>query len=643
MNVPQNTTATPETLLWPTYAVPTDITTIEATPISERGLPATTYNALARAAQLWPNRTAVTVLPSAGEWRKPHTKTFNELLFTVHRYANLLHALGVRRHGAVAIMSPNTAESIPILLATQLAGTAAPINPDLSAEQVKQLLRRSGARVLIVAGPELSAPIWETGREIAAELKLDALIALRPTAPEDEPPLLEPAEGVHTAYLFSLSGTHPGDRLVHVREPAHTDLSALFHTGGTTSTPKLAAHTHANEVSDAWMIATNSMLDHNSVIFAALPLFHVNALVVTVLSPLLRGQHVVWAGPLGYREPALFAQFWQIVHRYRLAAMSGVPTVYAALSAVPVNADISSLRLALVGASPLPPAVRTAFEEHTGVTLAEGYGLTEATCASARTFPDQPRTGSVGQRMPYQQAKTITIDEDGGWHDQPAGELGILAIKGPTVFPGYVASATDEGPPRLDPMGKIVDGWLETGDLARVDEEGFIFLLGRAKDLIIRGGHNIDPAVIEDALLAHPAVAAANAVGQPDPHAGEVPVAYVSLRPGVDATEADILSWVADRIPERAAIPKVITILDTLPVTAVGKPYKVALRADATVREFRRALAETADLGDYAVTCDGSSGALIATVRAPNDDTIRTRIRTVLDRYSINWTFASTS
>ena len=147
--------------------------------------------------------------------------------------------------------------------------------------------------------------------------------------------------------------------------PTATDLAALFHTGGTTGTPKLAAHTHANEVTDAWMIAAIGVLDTDSVAFAALPLFHVNALVVTLLAPLFKGQRVVWAGPLGYRDTTLFANFWKVVERYRISFMSGVPTIYAALADRPVDADISSLRFALVGASPLPTAVRARFESAT--------------------------------------------------------------------------------------------------------------------------------------------------------------------------------------------------------------------------------------------------------------------------------------
>ena len=150
----------------------------------------------------------------------------------------------------------------------------------------------------------------------------------------------------------------------------------------------------------------------------------------------------------------------------------------------------------------------------------------------------------------------------------------MLAISGPTVFPGYVTERGRDGYV-LDGRGKLVDGWLDTGDLARVDADGFVYLSGRAKDLIIRGGHNIDPAVIEDALLAHPAVAAAAAVGRPDPHAGEVPVAYVTLAAGASVGEDELRAWASARVAEPAAAPKIVTVLDTLPVTAIGKPYKL--------------------------------------------------------------------
>ncbi|MEU1600145.1 acyl-CoA synthetase [Streptomyces sp. NPDC005708] len=635
-------TLTPTDLLWPAYDSPADLPAIEAVPLHERGLPATTYDTLLRAARLWPDRPALTVLPDAAHFLHPATATFAQLRDQVHRTANLLRTLGVTRRDAVALLSPNTAELPPALLAAQAAGIAAPVNPGLAPEHVEQLLRRGGARVLIAAGPQLDAQVWTTARQVASALRLDALLALAPTAADGPAPALEPVEGVRVGYLTELAAAHPAEKLVDIKPPAADDLAAYFHTGGTTGTPKLAAHTHANEVVDAWMVAASIPLDTDSVMFAALPLFHVNALIVTLLGPLLRGQRVVWAGPLGYRDPKLYGVFWKLVEHYRIAAMSGVPTVYSVLARVPVDADISSMRFAAVGASPLPPAVRESFEEHTGIPLCEGYGLTEATCASALGLPGHTRPGTVGRRLPYQQVKTVRIDPDTGrWHDLPPGATGVLAVSGPVVFAGYVTEHTAHGP-CLQTAGKIYDGWLETGDLARIDADGFVCLAGRAKDLIIRGGHNIDPAGIEDALLAHPEVTAAAAVGRPDPHAGEVPVAYVTLTPGARVDPAELLTWATERVPERAAAPREVLVIDAIPLTAVGKPYKLGLRLDATRRAVHAELAaHGADCGPERIVCRPHDGGVRVVLPAPVDEAVRRRVTAALDRYVLHWQYAT--
>lgn len=619
-----------ENLLWPAYTGPEDLAAIEAVPLEDRGLPESTYALLARAARLWPHRTALTVLPDAERWREPVHLTFAELLDHVHRYANLLHRFGVRRGDTVALMAPNCAELIAATLAAQLAGIAAPLNGGLAPAHLADLLRRSGARVLITAGPELAPDVWAKVPELTGSL--DAVLVLRPTAPSAQLAPLPRLDGVLVGELAELAhGEDPsgfeGD------PPGPDDLAAFFHTGGTTGTPKLAVHTHANEVANAWMMAADSVLGGKAVIFAALPLFHVNALVVTLLAPLFKGRRVVWAGPLGYREPALYGEFWRIVDHYRIATMSAVPTVYAVLAQCAADgADISSLRYAMVGASALPAAVRTAFEAHTGTTLVEGYGLTEATCASARGFPDAPRPGAVGQRMPYQRVRVVHPET---WAELPVGRTGLLMISGPTVFAGYVAGRDPHGPV-IDGLGKLVDGWLDTGDLARLDADGFVHLAGRVKDLIIRGGHNIDPAVIEDALLAHPQVTAAGAVGRPDPHAGEVPVAYVTLAAGADLTEEQLLIWAAEHVPERAAAPRSVTVLSALPVTDVGKPYKLALRADATHRAVVDALAERGS--DVTVQPRIEDGTVVVAVTGPADD--HAVVSALLDRYALRWTWS---
>ncbi|GAT16212.1 acyl-CoA synthetase [Mycolicibacterium thermoresistibile] len=593
-------------LLWPRFETRADLKEVEAVPLEKRGLPASSYAALERAADMWADREAVTVLPSTEDIDNAQTRTFSTLLTDVRRVANLLTASGVGRESSVGLMSPNNAELITALLAAQAAGIAVPVNPSLAPEHVTHLLRRGAVRHLIAAGPEVDPQMWDKARAAAAEIGAEAIWALRPTGATGRPPELGTLAGVKVEYLSHAISGIGGDTL-DAEPPEANNLAAFFHTGGTTGVPKLAAHLHANEIADAWMMALNDAVPDDAVFFAALPLFHVNALIVTVLAPMLRGQHVVWAGPLGYREPQIYERLWRIVERYEVAVLSGVPTTYAALSRVAVDADISSLRFGLVGASPLPAAVRDAFQNRTGVPLCEGYGLTEATCATTRNFVSDPRPGWVGQRLPYQRVKAIEIDrETGKWKDLPPNTVGNLAISGPTVFPGYVIGNVD-GRPVLDTLGKVVDGWLDTGDLACVDEYGYVQLRGRAKDVIIRGGHNIDPATIEDALLTHPAVTGAAAVGRPHPVSGEVPVAYVTIDNGSSVTEDDLIAWAASRVPEPAAIPKSITRVDELPVTAVGKPTKVPLRLTETRIAVREALS-TFGIQNVAVSSSLSDG-----------------------------------
>lgn len=618
--------------LWPRYETPADILEIEKTLLAERNLPETTYDLLRAAASSWSDRVAVSVLPDADRWTTPVALTFAELLGEVHQVANALHALGTGRGDAVALLSPNCAELITATLAAELAGVAAPINPGLSAHHIGELLRLGGAKVLIAAGPELDGAIYATACDLLTAGAVESLLVLRPTVVSGPGPEL--VAGAH--YLADVAAMHGSDAFTGEPPRGH-NLASMFHTGGTTGTPKLAGHTHANEVADAWMIAANTVLDDDSTIFAALPLFHVNALVVTLLAPLFRGQPVLWAGPLGYRDFSLYAHFWKIIEKYRVTAMSAVPTVYSVLATCPVDADISSLRVAMVGASALPQAVRDGFEKHTGVELLEGYGLTEATCASVRSFQGYYRPGSVGQRFPYQQVKAVEILDNGTWRDLPAGEVGVLAISGPTVFPGYVVGHDANGP-IFDGMGKLVDGWLDTGDLARVDEDGFVYLTGRAKDLIIRGGHNIDPAVIEDALLSHPDVVGALAVGRPDKHAGEVPIAYVTVAAGAETQASSLVAWAREQIVEQAAAPKDVVIIDALPLTDVGKPYKLALRARATQDAIEAELADIDGVTGIATTIE--DGAAVAMVSVSDHDAART-VESRLSQYAITYRISS--
>lgn len=588
-------------------------------------MPESTYQLLLDAARTWPDGIATQWIPDPADDTHSLTWTYAELAGTVTRIANALTALGVRRQDAVTLSSASTSMLYAATLAAQAAGIAAPVNPVLSGERIAELVRRTGSRVLIAAGPELDPQLWPRLLEVARQAGMTAVLALRPDGALGAPPALTGSapdgSGPVVAYLDDLTSGQPSDHLAGAVLPTAGDLAAFVHTGGTTGSPKVAAHTHANQLACAQGIALCSALAPGEAVLAGLPLFHVNALIVTGIAPMFSGARVVWPGPAGYRDKALYARFWKIVEHYKIAAMSAVPTVYGALSNVPVDADISSLRMPIVGASPLPSSVREDFARHTGRRLLEGYGLTEATCASTWTRPGEERPGSVGQVLPGQRVKAVRIGDDGSWADCAPGETGVLVIGGPAVFAGYV---TDPGlgGPRVSREGVVRDGWLDTGDLGRVDADGFVYLTGRAKDLIIRGGHNIDPRVIEEALSRHPAVAVAAAVGRPDRHSGEVPVAYVVPAGPGRFDEAELLAWASTAIGERAARPKRIYPIEAIPVTTVGKHFKPALIADAAVRAVTEALA-AAGLLDARAAAAHEDGRLVVTVTGADPDQIR--------------------
>jgi len=284
--------------------------------------------------------------------------------------------------------------------------------------------------------------------------------------------------------------------------------------------------------------------------------------------------------PAGMRNPLIIENHWKLLEKYRATIFGGVPTALAALVDIPIgDADISSAKFAISGASPLPKAVAQRLESQTGKKIHQILGMTETggvTTVDPRL--SERHFGSVGIRLPYEQLKTVHSLADGSLGgDCVNGEVGVLLVKGPNVFPGYKNSENN--------IAEFTqDGWFISGDLASIDEEGYVTVVGRAKDVIIRSGHNIDPAIIEEAIEQHPAVRLSAAVGLPDSYAGEVPVAYVSLRSGEEVGENELLSFVEKYISERPAMPRHIFVIDNLPMTAVGKVFKPQLRCDATRR-----------------------------------------------------------
>ena len=348
----------------------------------------------------------------------------------------------------------------------------------------------------------------------------------------------------------------------------------------------------------------------------------------------MRGDHVVLATPEGYRGKNVIARFWEIVAQYRVTTFSGVPTIYSALMNVPIaDADISSLEYAICGAAPMPAKLIGDFETKTGLKIIEGYGLTEGGCVSSvNPSAGERRAGSIGLRIPYQQMMAAILDEAGRFvRKADTDEIGSILVHGPNVFRGY-----------LDPRHNVGlwvesagDVWLNTGDLGRQDLDGYFWLTGRRKELIIRGGHNIDPKVIEEALQGHPSVAMAAAVGRPDAYAGEVPVAYVQTKPGASATEQELHEFAAARIPERAAVPKHVNIVPALPLTSVGKIFKPALQhreAEHVIRS--EAEAAGAVIVSIAIEQDPHTGQFFKIRVASGADALRR----ALERYVFKFT-----
>jgi fatty-acyl-CoA synthase len=555
---------------------------IEAVPLAERGLASSTYALMRNQSHARPLQPALRLLPGGDGWEQSIDITYGQLTERVSRVANALRSMGVERDTAVTLVSPNCGWMVAALLGAETAGIAAPVNPVLAPDQIVALVHASGSDVIIAAGPEFGAGIWDGAVALGRVVGARHVLALRPDgATGPAPSLVTNAGGPALEYLSVVADR--ADPQLSFAEPHPEDIAAYVHTGGTTASPKLAALSHENQVITSWSIATASGVAEGATMLAGLPLFHVNALLVSVLAPLHLGATTVWIGPLGFRDPMFFANAWRMIERYRVEGMSAVPVVYARLAQIPLNADVSSLKVAAVGASPLPDAVRAAFRHATGVELTEGYGLTEATCASTVTRPGGYRPGTVGERLPYQQIAAFRRDGGANWTRLPDGEQGTIRIAGSAVFRGYVV--TDGADRHLERYPWVQEGWLDTGDLGSV-EDGFLSLRGRAKDVIIRGGHNIDPAVIEQALLQHPAVTGAAAVGRPDVGSGEVPVAYITG----PADPAVVRTWLETQPLEPAAQPKAIYSVDAIPVTEVGKPFKPALREDAAARAVSDAL-----------------------------------------------------
>ena len=384
-----------------------------------------------------------------------------------------------------------------------------------------------------------------------------------------------------------LMETEPGDKLAFTDLPEPGDTAIYCPTGGTTGSPKLAPLRHESIAYKCHVYGWVLGFEPTDIIFAGTPLFHSGGIVNRTMSPLFQGMTNVILSPHGFRNKNIVKNFWKLVERYKATELVAVPTVISALANnPPVDEDVSTMKpFANTGSAGMPGALTRKIETAIGVRVLSNYGLTENT-ASAAAPPrgGEPRYGASGMRLPYTQIKTVVAEKGAIIRDCTPDEIGIITVKGPGVIGGYVDS-------RLDKDLFFEGGWLNTGDLGRIDEDGFIWVTGRVKDLIIRGGNNLDAKMIDETLLEHDAVELAAAVGKPDSYAGELPVAYVQLKEGVVASAEEIKEFARANIEERAAAPTEVFIVDPMPLTEVGKIFKPLLRLDAAGRVFCETLA----------------------------------------------------
>jgi long-chain acyl-CoA synthetase len=453
------------------------------------------------------------------------------------RLANALRRLGIAPGDRVVVMLPNCPEVTQAYAAILKTGAViVPVVFLLSAEEVRHILADSEARIVITA-PELA----------------DKLAGWTGTV------ILLGGGGAGVAYE-ELVAREP-DSFATVDRADH-DLAVILYTSGTTGRAKGVALSHANLASNARSSASLFELDREAWTLAVLPLSHSYGLTMMNAGNILGTRSVLlrWFNP----DAVL-----QTIERYHVQSMAGVPTMYVYLLNHPDAArfDTSSMRSWGVGAAPLPLEIVEPFEKKFGGTLMEGYGLTEASpVVTAHRLSGVRKVGSVGQPIPGVEV-AILDDAD---RPVPAGELGEIGVRGPNVMLGYYRMP-------IETAQTLRNGWLHTGDVGRLDSDGFLYIVERKKDLIIRGGFNIYPREVEEVLYAHPAVAEAAVVGVRDPLMGEDVLAFVALKRGEHVDESVILSFCQERLAKYKC-PKQVRFVEMLPKSPIGKILRKELR-----------------------------------------------------------------
>ena len=544
-----------------------------------------------------PDHPALVFVRHAGD-SEPPSLSYAALLDRVERAAAAFACLGVGEEAAVAILLPATPDAAVALVAATAVGIAFPMNPLLSAEALRAQLALARAKAVLTVGEHPALDVRARLREAAADVSI-----------------VEVALGTPTPEALRWDDLLAAERRP-LPEPGGDRIAALFHTGGTTGDPKLAQLSARAVAAGALMAGAGARWREEDRIVCALPLFHVGGAIDVFLSAIAAGATVIFPG-MGMRDPAIAGSIWSIVERTRATVLGAVPTSLAAIQNVPVEgADVSRLRHLATGGSPLPSSVAARIEAMTGRPVRQIYGMTETAGIIAAQNEASPDPGlNVGLPVPMMR---VAIGAAGGRFEP--GLHGNVFVKGPNLFAGYRTAAGVEGAP--------ADGWVATGDIAEILGGGALAIRGRAKDVIIRSGHNIDPVAIEDAAAAHPDVVQAGAVGMPDAYAGELPVLFVALRPEAAVGPEELGAFVAERIPEPPARPKRVVILPELPLTPFGKVARYRLRQRAAETRAREVLADLPGVEEIACT-DSSARclALCFAAQAPADVAAQARER----------------
>jgi|TARA_R110000851_G_scaffold14631_12_gene49373 fatty-acyl-CoA synthase/long-chain acyl-CoA synthetase len=585
-------------------------------PWEARERPQTIYQMLSQVAGRFPNRPAISYQLFSGATDKAQTLTWQQFHDQCCQAANLFRSLKLGEGDVVALVLPNCLETAVATIGGMIAGIVNPINPLLEPEQISAILRETGAKVVVTLKAFPKTDIAQKTAEavrhapsVHTVIEIDLNRYLTPPKSWIVP-LVRPKNPVqhHADCMDFNKAIARQPKTLGFADSKGDRVAAYFHTGGTTGMPKVAQHKYSGMIYNGWIGHTLLFTEQDNVM-CPLPLFHVFACHVILMAMIKSGAHVVFPTPAGYRGEGVFDNFWKLCERWKISFIITVPTAVSALMQRKVDADLSTVKNAFSGSAPMPLELFNRFESATGIAVIEGYGLTEATCLVSANPPEgEKKVGSVGVPFPYTDVRIIKGTPDGPM-DCAVDEVGEICISNPGVFAGHTYTEGDKN------RDLFYHGeYLRTGDLGRIDPDGYLWITGRAKDLIIRGGHNIDPAEIEEALMVHKAVAMAGAIGQPDAHAGEIPCAYVELVAGATVTGEELLEHCKLHVHERAAVPKHVEVLPELPKTAVGKVFKPDLRKLAITRIYNAALADAGIAARVTSVVDDKKRGLVAKV-----------------------------